>query len=146
MQKSSRSKFPCSLLLALLLGAASVPAKEKSLYRRLGETKAIAAVVDEFITPVSADSRINRFFARTDLPNVKEYLVNQICEAAGGPCKYLGRDMKGTHKGMGISGADFDALVEDLVHALDKFKVGEKEKNALLAVFAPMKSDIVEKH
>ena len=30
--------------------------------------------------------------------------------------------------GMGVGAADFDALVEDLVGALDKFKVGSHEK------------------
>jgi len=53
--------------------------------------------------------------------------------------------MKTAHMGMGVSGADFGALVEDLVGALDKFKVKEADKNALLDVLGPMKSDIVEK-
>ena len=39
----------------------------------------------------------------------------KICEAGGGPCKYKGKDMKSAHAGMQISGADFDALVEDLL-------------------------------
>ena len=53
--------------------------------------------------------------------------------------------MKAAHAGMGISGADFNALVEDLVGALDKFKVKDADKNALLGVLGPMKGDIVEK-
>ena len=58
-------------------------------------------------------------------------LVDQICEASGGPCKYKGKDMKSAHAGMGMSGGDFNALVEDLVGALAKFKVKETDKNAL---------------
>ena len=53
--------------------------------------------------------------------------------------------MKTAHAGMGITDADFNALVEDLVGALDKFKVGEKEKNELLGALGPMKKDVVEK-
>jgi hemoglobin len=53
--------------------------------------------------------------------------------------------MKAAHMGMGISGADFDALVQDLVGALDKFKVGQHEKDQLLGALGPMKTDIVEK-
>jgi hemoglobin len=53
--------------------------------------------------------------------------------------------MKEAHAGMGISGADFGALVEDLVASLDKFHVKEADKSALLGVLGPMKSDIVEK-
>jgi hemoglobin len=70
-------------------------------------------------------------------------LVDQICEASGGPYKYKGMDMKSAHAGMGITASDFDALVEDLIAALDKFKVGAAEKQQLLGVLGPMKSDIV---
>ena len=53
--------------------------------------------------------------------------------------------MKTAHQGMGITTADFNALVEDLVGALDKFKVGAAEKNQLLGVLGPMQGAIVEK-
>jgi hemoglobin len=124
--------------------------KEKPLYDRLGGKKAIAAVVDEFVSRVAADRRINTFFAATAgdarrLATFKGKLVDQICEASGGPCKYQGKDMKTAHMGMGVSGADFDALVEDLVGALDTFKVGAHEKEQLLGALGPMKADIVEK-
>ncbi len=123
---------------------------EKSLYERLGGKKAISAVVDEFVGNVAADARINKFFALTAsepkrMAAFKGNLVDQICQAGGGPCKYAGKSMKEAHAGMGISTADFNALVEDLVKALDKLKVGEKEKNQLLSVLGPMKGDIVEK-
>jgi len=124
--------------------------KEKSLYDRLGGKKAITAVVDEFVARVAADKRINGYFGKTAsdperMKTFKNNLVNQICAASGGPCTYTGKDMKSAHMGMGISGADFNALVEDLVGALDKFKVGEAEKNQLLGVLGPMQGQIVEK-
>ena len=56
-----------------------------------------------------------------------------------------GRDMKSAHKGMDITNADFDALVGDLVASLDKFKVGDRKKQELLAALGPMRKDIVEK-
>lgn len=125
-------------------------AKEKSLYDRLGGKKAITAVVDEFVGRVAADNRINAFFAKTasDPKRMKTFkgnLVDQICQAAGGPCKYKGKDMKTAHMGMGVSSANFTALVEDLTGALDKFMVPAHEKDQLLGALGPMKSDIVEK-
>jgi hemoglobin len=137
-------------LLATTAGAQSGAAKQKSLYDRLGGKNAITAVVDEFVGRVAADNRINHFFAATasnpaQLASFKMKLVDQICEASGGPCKYVGRDMKTAHQGMGISTADFNALVEDLVGALDKFKVGAAEKGQLLGVLGPMQGQIVEK-
>lgn len=156
MRKWGRLIVGVALAFSLIAGAAQqslaagkdkprATKKEKSLYERLGKKEAITAVVDEFVARVAADNRINKFFAHTDIARLKMHLVNQICEASGGPCKYTGRSMKEAHMGMGASTADFNALVEDLVGALDQFKVGEKEKNELLSVLGPMKTDIVEK-
>lgn len=139
-----------AILIAGLTVSSTALAKDQTLYQRLGGKKSIAAVVDEFVSRVAADTRINSFFAKTAadpdrLAKFKKNLVDQICQASGGPCKYTGKDMKTAHAGMGITSGDFNALVEDLVASLDKFKVGEKEKNELLGALAPMKSDIVEK-
>ena len=123
-------------------GAAAAPAKP--LYDRLGGKDAITAVVDDFLTRVAADARINHFFAQTNIPRLRKMLVDQICQASGGTCTYAGKDMKAAHQGVGISEPDFDALVQDLVASLDTFKVGEREKGELLAVLGPMKKDIVE--
>jgi len=122
----------------------------KSLYTRLGGKKVIIAVVDEFVNNLGADGRINRFFADTvkdpkRLAKFKGNLVNQICQASGGPCKYTGKDMNTAHKGMGISDADLNAFVEDLVKALDKLHVSATEKKELLGALGEMKADIVER-
>jgi hemoglobin len=115
----------------------------KSLYDRLGGKPAIAAVVDDFIGNVAGDTRINKRFATADIPRLKTMLVNQICQASGGPCTYTGASMKDAHKGMKITDAEFSALVENLVKSLDKFKVGAQEKNDLLGALGGMKPDIV---
>ena len=115
----------------------------KSLYDRLGGKDAITAVVDKFVGIVVADDRINGFFKNADAGNLKKQLVDQICSATGGPCKYEGKDMKTAHAGMGVKEADFNALVEDLVKALDEFKVPEAEKKELLGALGGMKGDIV---
>lgn len=132
-----------------LLGCAAIerggtPA-QPSLYERLGGKAAIAKVVDTFVENVANDSRINARFATTDIPKLKKHLVDQICEATGGPCTYTGRDMKTTHAGMGITNAEFDALVEDLVAALNAHRVPEREQQELLALLGPMRKDIVER-
>lgn len=116
---------------------------EKPLYERLGGKDAITAVIDAFVANVAADDRINKHFANTDIPHLKVLLVEQVCEATGGPCKYSGRDMKTTHTGMKLTDADFDATVEAMVKALDGAGVGQKEKDELLAALGSMKGDIV---
>jgi hemoglobin len=139
-----------AVVVAAVLAAPTVHAQQKgapakSLYERLGGQDAIKAVVDDFVANVAADKRINAFFANTNIPQLKTRLVEQICQATGGPCKYSGRDMKSAHAGMGVAGKDFDALVEDLGKTLSKFKVPAKEQQELVSLLAPMKKDIVEK-
>src|SRR5262245_1953663 len=130
-----------------LAGCTAMQAKsEPSLYRRLGGRDAIANVVGDFVANVVKDDRINqRFkaFQPAQVEQLKTNLADQICEATGGPCTYLGKDMKAVHQGMRITDAEWDATVEALVKALDKHKVGEKEKSELLALLGPMKPDIV---
>src|SRR5262245_60074637 len=113
-------------LLACLLGFAS--AQDKSLYIRLGAKDAIKAVVDLLVASASADNRIKNKFDKTNIDRLKFELVEQICAATGGPCKYTGLDMKTAHKNMGVTDGEFNALVENLVGALDKFNVGANEK------------------
>jgi hemoglobin len=117
--------------------------EKKSLYDRLGGKPAITAVVDDFIGNVAGDTRINKRFATADIPRLKTMLVNQICQASGGPCIYTGASMKDAHKGMKITDAEFNGLVEDLVKSLDKFKVPSQEKGELLTALGGMKGDIV---
>jgi hemoglobin len=116
----------------------------RSLYDRLGGKSAITAVVDTFVARVAADTRINKKFARSNIPRVKTELVDQICAQTGGPCTYTGRTMKETHRNMGVTDGEFNALVDDLVASLNTFKVPKREQDELLAALGAMKSDIVE--
>lgn len=118
---------------------------KRSLYDRLGQKPAITAVVDDFVANVAGDTRINARFQGANIPRLKTMLVDQICQASGGPCSYTGRTMLAAHQGMGIRDAEFNALVEDLVRSLDKFKVPAAEKSELLGALGTMKGDIVGK-
>ena len=131
----------CCLLAAFSVAAL---AQEKSLYDRLGGEPAISAVVDEFAKNVLGDTRINKKFAHSDANRLVTNLKTFVCSATGGPQKYEGESMKEAHHHMGVTEGEFNALVEDLVKALDKFNVPSKEKNDLLAALGPMKPQIVE--
>ncbi|MBI4609535.1 MAG: group 1 truncated hemoglobin [Candidatus Rokubacteria bacterium] len=107
---------------------------------------AISLVVDDFVANVLADNRINARFKGLKPPAVfklKADLSDQICQAAGGPCAYLGRDMKTAHTGMKITDAEWNATVAALTKALDKHKIPATEKNELIGLLAPMKGEIV---
>lgn len=140
--------FVIGLFSIFLLTACSQPHQrgvnkgENNLYKRLGGKEAIGAVVDEAIKNIAADKRINDHFANANIPLLRTMLVEQICEATGGPCKYVGKDMKTAHNGMNITEADFIALVEDLSKAMLDLGVPIREHNELIGLLAPMKKDI----
>ena len=117
---------------------------ERKLYERLGGIDAITAVVEDFRDRAAADDRINLKFARTDLARLTKMLIDQVCEATGGPCRYGGRSMKEAHAGMKVTKGEFNALVDDLVTTLKQFKVPSAEQGELLAILGPLKPDIVE--
>jgi hemoglobin len=117
---------------------------ERTLYERLGGMESITAVVEDFRDRVARDDRINQKFARTDLDRLRKMLIDQVCEATGGPCKYTGRSMKDAHAGMSVTSGEFDGLVQDLVATMNHFKVGKTEQNEVLEVLGPLKTDIVE--
>ena len=135
-----------AFLLALTLAAAGCahPAPpEPSLYQRLGGRAAINVIVVDSIGNVSADKRINARFAHIDANNLSDNLVDLICERTGGPCVYKGRNMADSHEGMNIRDDEFDALVEDLLKSMKKFKVPEREQQESVAILARMRNAIV---
>jgi hemoglobin len=116
----------------------------KSLYDRLGGLDAIKAAVDSWVVRVAGDDRINRKFERTDIPRLKKEVIDQLCEATGGPCAYTGRSMRETHTGMKTTAGEFDAVMQDLGATLDEFNVPKTEQDELVDLLRPMRGDIVE--
>src|ERR1043165_4010110 len=94
---------------------ASIAQDKKSLYTRLGGYDAIALVVDDFITRLATDKRFERFFtgfSDDSKKRLRQHILDQFCAAAGGPCVYTGREMRTSHKGLGITEADWDAAAK----------------------------------
>lgn len=121
---------------------------EKNLYQRLGGYDAIAAVSDDFLDRLGKNKNLSRFVVGLSVDSKKklrQHLVDFLCNATGGPCFYLGRDMKTVHTGLGINETDWKDGVDALVATLEKFKVPAKEKQEVLGAVAALKKDIVEK-
>jgi hemoglobin len=119
-----------------------------SLYSRLGGYDAIAAVVDDLLPRLVEDPLLRRFWTSprsTDTGNRERQLtVDFIAAAVGGPTFYLGRDMKTSHKGMGINKADYAAFEKLVAVTLEKFKVPQCERSDVMAFIAGLESEIVE--
>ena len=97
-----------------------------------------------FVFPaLNADARINTLFAKVDHNDLRRLVIEQMCEATGGPCKYTGRSMEEAHSGLNLTNKDFDAFVEDLVTAMNEAKVAKPTQKKLLAILGPMRPQVV---
>ena len=115
-----------------------------SLYDRLGGMDAINAVTESWVARVGGDDRANKKFVRTDIERLKKEVVDQLCEATGGPCTYTGRSMRETHTGMQTAAGEFEVVMQHLAATLDELKVPKPEQDELVELLRPMRDDIVE--
>lgn len=124
-------------------------AKTASLYERLGGAYPIAVVVDDFIERLLVNDTLNANPAikearhRVPAPGLKFHVTTLVCQATGGPCKYVGRDMRSSHAHLHISEKEWQAMLADFNKTLEKFKVPATEKNELIAIVNSTKNDII---
>ena len=149
------SNFWRSLLLVFALGTTTFNfasqlqaqgASQDSLYKRLGGYDAIAAVTDDFLGRLINDPKETRFFTGLSADSkikVRQHVVDFLCNATGGPCKYTGRDMTTAHAGLGITEEDWTITVKALGETLNKFKVPAREQQDVVTAVAGLKSQIV---
>jgi hemoglobin len=138
--KNTIRTFAVATLLAVSAGAHA----EDSLFQQMGGEPKLRATVDKLVEIMLVDERINFTFAETDLNKFKGLLYDQLCELAGGPCKYKGRDMVEAHKKINSTNEQFNALAEDLYKAFDVEGVPYRLQNRLMAMLAPMQPQIVK--
>ncbi len=118
-----------------------------TLYARLGGYDGIAAVADDLLPRLMSDPRLGRFWKHRGEDGVrreKQLLIDFLCASAGGPLYYVGRDMKTSHRGMGIDDGDWQVFIGHLEATLDKFRVPAGEKADVLAFVESTKKDIME--
>lgn len=135
---------PCLAAHAGSSEAATPPVSSSvsPLYQRLGGDIGVRQMVAETLATVSTDPRTRRTFEKVDMKRLQTKIVEHICALTNGGCAYTGDTMKQSHAGMNITEAEFYLMIKALRAALDRH-VGEREKNELLKILAPMKRDIV---
>jgi hemoglobin len=119
----------------------------ETLYARLGGYDAIAVVADDLVSRLMSDGRLGRFWehrSENGIRREKQLLIDFLCQSAGGPLLYTGRDMKVSHKGMGITEEDWSALLMHLHATLDHFEVPIAEKEVVAGFVQSTKSEIVD--
>ena len=107
----------------------------------------IAAVIDDMFAALRADPAFARFASGRSLDShnrARQLLVDQMCALSGGPCYYIGRDMKTSHSGLGITGEEWDANMRYTDAALKKSEDGDDERAEVLALGERYRDDIIE--
>ena len=121
--------------------------RNKTLYERLGGYDAIAAVTNNLLPRLENDAQLGRFWAnRGDdgIAREKQLLIDYLCNSAGGPMLYTGRDMQISHKGMGITESDWQIFIGHVKATLADFQVPPQEQDDVLAFIDSTRADIVE--
>jgi hemoglobin len=152
LRSASRAALTALLPLAfaacaLLRPDTAIPANA-SLYARLGGYDALAAVGDDFLGRVMDDARLSPFFRgleAKEMQRTRQHLVDLLCAATSGPCFYPGRDMKSVHAQMEITPDVWNAFTGHLNETLAKFRVGDRERNELVAIVQSLRVEIVNK-
>lgn len=129
----------CALAIGLLLGGCATTQTKRNLYDDLGAMAGINATTDLLLGRFAADPRIRPAFAHADMLRFKKQFSLQICEVAGGPCKYQGDAMAEVHHGMAIDEGQFNAVVEAYIGALTDRGISVPVQNRLLARLARMR-------
>jgi len=118
-----------------------------SLYNRLGGYDVIAAFVKDLMPRLRSDLVLAVYWKGISDDSAQsgdQLLVNFICAAFDGPVHYSGRDMKISHKGMGITEDEWDGFLPHVAAALDSVGVAAREKGEFLEITAGLKWDIVD--
>jgi hemoglobin len=121
--------------------------EQKTLYERLGGYDAIAAVANDLLPRLRNDPQLGRFWksrGEDSIMREKQLLIDFLCANAGGPMYYRGRDMRLSHRGMGISEKDWSIFLGHSAATLAKFNVPEPEQRDVVAFVQSLKKDIVE--
>lgn len=116
---------------------------EKSLYERLGSSEGITKIASDAVDLHLKNAAISARYSKSDVAELKRGAATFFIMGTGGPSVYEGKDMLATHKGMNISDVEFNAVIDDILQALEMNSIGQKEKEEVLFVLYGMKKEIV---
>jgi hemoglobin len=128
---------------------AQAAAPPEPLFERLGGLPAISLVVSDFVDVFIADPVIMANPAVRErktadaAPYIKYQVTSLVCQATGGPCDYVGSDMRTAHAGLSVTAAEWDRMVELFSQTLQRHGVPERETDELFAILGPTRDDIV---
>src|SRR5262245_3844644 len=108
----------------------------ETLYRRMGGHDVLASLVDDLLARLTTDPILRVYWkgkCQDSMQKDKQLLLEFLCMALGGPSHYVGRDMKTSHAGLGITEAEWAVFVQHTTATLEKLSIREREQREFLA-------------
>jgi len=117
----------------------------ESLYERLGGTEGITKIASDAVDLHFVNKGIATRFenSKMSIDQLKNGAATFFIMGTGGPSVYEGKDMLAVHKGMNASDTEFVEVISDVMQALEKNSIGQREKEEVLFVLFGMRKDIV---
>ncbi len=115
----------------------------ESLYERLGGTEGITKIASDLVDIHLVNPDIAPRFANFDPDELKKGAATFFISGTGGPQVYEGRNMLEAHKGLNVSSHEFLSTLGDVMKALQKNNVPQREQEEVLFAVYSMKPDIV---
>ncbi len=140
----SFSKSFYALTLAALLSACSGTQDTENLYTALGGEAGVEEIADNFIMEIANDDRVIAYFEDANVDRFRQFFIEHLCMLTDGPCEYTGDTLVDTHVGMNVTVAAFNAIVEDLMAAMNKADIAIGTQNRLLARMAELREQIIQ--
>lgn len=131
------------ILTALFSSACTHQMSSVSTYNELGGYQKIEQIVDNFIIEIEKDQIIFEYFKKSDVERFRTKLTEHICFHTGGPCIYTGDTLERVHDGMNITETDFNRGVDLLINAMYQANIPHRVQNKVLAIFVPMREQMI---
>lgn len=134
----------CAAIAALVIlsACANNPAPQ-SLYDALGQYDGINKITHQLILNIAKDERVKHRYKGVNMKKFKKGMSDYVCMKVAGPCSYTGDSMQVVHAGYNYTHTEFNAIVDNLILAMEQCHIPVAIQNQLLAKLAPTYSDIV---
>lgn len=116
------------------------------LYERLGGYDVIASFVGLVFPRVANHPELVHLFRGHGLDSQRrqfQLVVEMVCNATGGPCLYLGRDMERVHDGLGITDELWTVFMGIIDEGIREVGMAEAEAHDFRAMWLGFRPGVV---
>lgn len=118
-----------------------------TLFERIGGRAGLERIVPDVVRLHLENPLVGERFrsAKKSPAELSRLAVEFFATGLSGLATYDGLSMPAAHEGMGIDAADYIAVLDDILQALQLHEVGQQEQAELLYIAYSMKQEIIGK-